>query len=136
MPKTQHAEIKVGFYWRIKFEFSRQNLANESKSSVKTRKSWKHWGWLFESRSNWISNFDFKKTPFVVLWLAFRYLLRNLPIKLISDLLQVNLFRSSSFCRTWGQHVVYKNCSECQKQFLYTTCSPQVWVWNFHVLNL
>ena len=21
---------------------------------------------------------------------------------------------------------VYKNCSECQKQFLYTTCSPQV----------
>ena len=34
--------------------------------------------------------------------------------------------RSSSFCRTWGEHVVYKNCSECQKQFLYTTCSPQV----------
>ena len=32
--------------------------------------------------------------------------------------------RSSSFCRTWGEHVVYKNCSECQKQFLYTTCSP------------
>ena len=30
------------------------------------------------------------------------------------------------FCRTWGEHVVYKNCSECQKQFLYTTCSPQV----------
>ena len=34
--------------------------------------------------------------------------------------------RSSSFCKTWGEHVVYKNCSECQKQFLYTTCSPQV----------
>ena len=33
--------------------------------------------------------------------------------------------RSSSFCRTWGELVVYKNCSECQKQFLYTTCSPQ-----------
>ena len=31
---------------------------------------------------------------------------------------------------------MYKNCSECQKQFLYTTCSPQVWAWNFHVLNL
>ena len=30
------------------------------------------------------------------------------------------------FCRTWGEHVVYKNCSECRKQFLYTTCSPQV----------
>ena len=25
------------------------------------------------------------------------------------------------FCRTWGEHVVYKNCSECQKQFLNTT---------------
>ena len=30
------------------------------------------------------------------------------------------------FCRTWGEHVVYKNSSECRKQFLYTTCSPQV----------
>ena len=39
------------------------------------------------------------------------------------------------FCRTWGEHVVYKNCSECQKQFLYTTCSPQVWAWNFHVIQ-
>ena len=25
-----------------------------------------------------------------------------------------------------GEHVVYNNCSECQKQFLYTTYSPQV----------
>ena len=33
-----------------------------------------------------------------------------------------------------SEHVVYTNCSE--KQFLYTTCSPQVWAWNFHVLNL
>ena len=39
-------------------------------------------------------------------------------------------FRSSSFFRTWGEHVVYKNCSECKKQFLYTTCSPQVWACN------
>ena len=30
---------------------------------------------------------------------------------------------------------MYKNCSECQKQFLYTTCSPKVWAWNFHLLN-
>ena len=30
------------------------------------------------------------------------------------------------FCRTWGEHVMYKSCSECQKQFLYTTCSIQV----------
>ena len=40
-----------------------------------------------------------------------------------------------SLCRTWGKHVVYKNCSEYYKQFLYTTCL-QVWAWNFHVLNL
>ena len=26
----------------------------------------------------------------------------------------------------WGEHVVYKNCSEYQKQFLYGTGSPQV----------
>ena len=28
-----------------------------------------------------------------------------------------------------------KKNSECQKQFLYKTCSPQVWAWNFHVLH-
>ena len=31
------------------------------------------------------------------------------------------------FCKTSEEHVVYRNCSECQKQFLFTTCSPQVW---------
>ena len=25
-----------------------------------------------------------------------------------------------------AEHVVYKNCPECQKQFLYTICFPQV----------
>ena len=30
------------------------------------------------------------------------------------------------FAEHGGEHVVYQNCSECQKQFLYTTCSPQV----------
>ena len=30
------------------------------------------------------------------------------------------------FAEHGGEHVVYKNCSECQKQFLYATCSPQV----------
>ena len=58
--QTQHAEIKVGFYWRIKFEFSRQNLAHESKSNVKTKKSWKHRVWLF-GLSNWI--FRLQKDP-------------------------------------------------------------------------
>ena len=33
------------------------------------------------------------------------------------------------------EHVVYKNCSECQKQFPYSTCSPQVCAWNFHVVS-
>ena len=30
--------------------------------------------------------------------------------------------KSLSFCRTWGKHIVYKNCSECQKQFLSSYC--------------
>ena len=30
------------------------------------------------------------------------------------------------FAEHGGEHVVNKNCSECQKHFLYTTCSPQV----------
>ena len=38
--------------------------------------------------------------------------------------------------QTWGEHVVYKNCFECQKPFLYKTSVPQVSAWNFHVLNL
>ena len=49
---------------------------------------------------------------------------------------QVNLCQKLSFCRTWGEHIVYKKFSECQKQFLYKTYSPQVWAWNFHVLSL
>ena len=40
------------------------------------------------------------------------------------------------FAEHGGEHDVYINCSEYQKQFLYTTYSPQVWAWNFHVLNL
>ena len=28
--------------------------------------------------------------------------------------------------RTWVEHVVHINCSECQKQFLDTTCSPHI----------
>ena len=43
---------------------------------------------------------------------------------------------SSFFAEHGFEHVVYKNCSECQKQFLLTTCSLQVRAWNFHVLNL
>ena len=34
--------------------------------------------------------------------------------------------KSLSEALLFAEHVVYKNCSECQKQFLYTTCSHQV----------
>ena len=50
--------------------------------------------------------------------------------------LQVNLCQSCPFCRTWGEHVVYVNCSECQKQFLYTTCSPHVLSLEFSCIEL
>ena len=62
---------------------------------------------------------------------------QNKQIKLCKTLSYRLIFvRSTSFCRTWGEHVVDKNCSECQKQFLSTICSPQVWAWNFDVLNV
>ena len=38
----------------------------------------------------------------------------------------VDTGKSLSEALLFAEHVVYKNCSECQKQFLYTTCSPQV----------
>ena len=44
----------------------------------------------------------------------------------ITKIVREIFVRSSSICRTLGEHVVYKNCSECQKEFLYTTCSPKV----------
>ena len=44
--------------------------------------------------------------------------------------------KSLSEALLFAEHDVYKKISECQKQFLYTTCSPQVWAWNFHLLNL
>ena len=34
-----------------------------------------------------------------------------------TDTVQVNFVKSSSFCRTWGEHVVYKDCSECKNNF-------------------
>ena len=54
------------------------------------------------------------------------------PVVQIATLTQMKVHTGKSlpeallFCRTWEEHVVYKNCSECQKQFLYTTRSPQV----------
>ena len=43
--------------------------------------------------------------------------------KCLKFTVQVNLCQKLFyFCRIWGEHVVYKNCSECQKQFLYTQC--------------
>ena len=40
--------------------------------------------------------------------------------------------RCFSFCRTWGEHVVYRNCSEC-KNNLCTHVLPMFWARNFHV---
>ena len=37
-----------------------------------------------------------------------------------------NTGKSLSEALLFAEQVVYKNCSECEKQFLYTTCSPQV----------
>ena len=34
--------------------------------------------------------------------------------------------KSLSEALLFAEHVMYKNWFECQKQFLYTTCSPQV----------
>ena len=35
-----------------------------------------------------------------------------------------------------GEHVVYRNWSECRKQFLYTTCSPHVLSLEFSCIEL
>ena len=51
-------------------------------------------------------------------------------------LVQVNFFQMLFFCRTWGEHVVYINCSECQKQFFYTACSPHVLSLEFSFIEL
>ena len=54
---------------------------------------------------------------------------KNLPMDTSLDL-QVNLCQKLFFLqnmgRTWREHVLYKNCSDCHKQLLYTTCSFQV----------
>ena len=35
-----------------------------------------------------------------------------------------------------GKNMLCTKIFKFQKQFLYTTCSPRVLAWNFHVLNL
>ena len=39
MPKTQHAEIKIGFHWRVKFEFSRQKSSAPIKIKCQSREN-------------------------------------------------------------------------------------------------
>ena len=39
---------------------------------------------------------------------------------------QVNLCQKLFFLQNMGRTCCVQNCSECQKQFLYTKCSPQV----------
>ena len=41
-------------------------------------------------------------------------------------LVQVNLCQKLFFLQNMGRTCCVQNCSECQKEFLYTTCSPQV----------
>ena len=50
----------------------------------------------------------------------------SIYIRTINKLLASLTGKSLSEALLFAEHVVYKNCSECQKQFLYTTCSPQV----------
>ena len=50
-------------------------------------------------------------------------------------LVQVNLCQKLFFCRTWGEHVVYKNCSECQKQLLYTLPRFETWIFMYWSCN-
>ena len=45
-------------------------------------------------------------------------------------LLQVNLCQKLFFLHNMGRTCCVQNCSESQKQFLYTTCSPQIWACN------
>ena len=47
---------------------------------------------------------------------------KELPV----DTMSCSTGQSLSEVLLLAEHVVYKNCSECQKQFLYTTCSPRV----------
>ena len=44
--------------------------------------------------------------------------------------------KSLSEALLFGEHVVYKNCSEGQKQFLYTTCSPHILSLEFSCIEL
>ena len=74
----------------------------------------------------WFSRFwlDFAKIKFSIGKISSNYTI------------QVNLCQKLFFLQNMGSTCLYKNCDECQKQFLYTTCSTQVWAENFHALNL
>ena len=52
--------------------------------------------------------------------------------------LPVQYMKTTYKLRTWGEHVVCINCSECQnkKQFVCTTCSPNVLSLSFSCIEL
>ena len=82
-----------------------------------------------------ISGTDFILTRLVNGWISYTFSVqlsvesvKFIEKKLTCDLpehraafrhaVQVNLCQKLFFFRTWGEHVVHKNCSECQKQCL------------------
>ena len=73
--------------------------------------------------------FHYTNQTVIVNWLP-RFK-RKSQWELVVGLYWLIFVRSSFFAEHGEEHVAYKNCSEYQKQFLYTTCSPQVWAWNF-----
>ena len=52
------------------------------------------------------------------------------------DITGKSLSEALLFVEYGGENVVYRNCSECQKQFLYTTCSAHVLCLEFSCIEL
>jgi hypothetical protein len=79
---------------------------------------------MWEIVSNFVAleNLNFKKIPLIA-----RLSLEPIVGAIRGPPVQVYLFQKLA---TSGEHVVYKDCSECQnknkKQFMYTSCSPDV----------
>ena len=69
--------------------------------------------------------------------LNYRRKIRPLILKVLVQQYNIQFFWFF-FVRTWGEHVdvVYRNCSVCQKQFMYTTCFPHVLSLEFSCIEL
>ena len=81
---------------------------------------------------------DFRRTD---KWNSYHVLTQNLTLFAYRDQHQILTLqfkgKSLSEVLLFAEHGENMLCTKnVLKQFLYTTCSPQVWTWNFHVLNL